>query len=287
LNEAKDSARNLGFSLLAALCLGQGLPKSRRRTMLAFHQNGLLASTSSFKAKSIRKQFLGDSAGDARGQVSLFPGPSVHQDREKEHPHEARRHLPHRFDDKTHHERCGHDVGRGRQDRPVARLRCLNIFRSLRTSRLGVEKIDPSTGKPALSLEDPQHAMTVQDLLRHTSGLVYGPFGQLARSTKLITRPICSMVTRRWRVRDQVVEASRSLISLEQCGSTACSTDVVGAGSSKWFPECRSIGSSKTASPIPSACMTPVFYLSAVQAPRVAELQVDPATGKRARRKQC
>jgi len=40
--------------------------------MLAFHQNGLLASTSSFKAKSIRKQFWGDSAGDARGQVIYF-----------------------------------------------------------------------------------------------------------------------------------------------------------------------------------------------------------------------
>src|SRR5271155_4670388 len=40
--------------------------------------------------------------------------------------------------------------------------------------KVGVEKVDPSTGKTVLSLENPRHPMTVQDLLRHTSGLVYG-----------------------------------------------------------------------------------------------------------------
>ncbi len=43
--------------------------------------------------------------------------------------------------------------------------------------KVGVEKVDPSTGRPTLSLENPQRPMTVQDLLRHTSGIVYGPFG--------------------------------------------------------------------------------------------------------------
>jgi CubicO group peptidase (beta-lactamase class C family) len=43
--------------------------------------------------------------------------------------------------------------------------------------KVGVEKTEPATGKPALSLEAPVRPMTVQDLLRHTSGLVYGPFG--------------------------------------------------------------------------------------------------------------
>src|ERR1700719_209883 len=42
--------------------------------------------------------------------------------------------------------------------------------------KVGVEKTDPATGKPTLSLEVPARPMTVQDLLRHTSGLVYGPF---------------------------------------------------------------------------------------------------------------
>src|SRR5579864_2579036 len=43
--------------------------------------------------------------------------------------------------------------------------------------KVGVEKMDPATGKATLSLEAPARPMTVQDLLRHTSGLVYGPFG--------------------------------------------------------------------------------------------------------------
>ena len=43
--------------------------------------------------------------------------------------------------------------------------------------KVGVESMDPAGGKPMLNLEAPVRPMTVQDLLRHTSGLVYGPFG--------------------------------------------------------------------------------------------------------------
>src|SRR5437016_3008314 len=43
--------------------------------------------------------------------------------------------------------------------------------------KVGVEQIDPVSGKSSLRLEAPHRAMTVQDLLRHTSGLVYGQFG--------------------------------------------------------------------------------------------------------------
>jgi CubicO group peptidase (beta-lactamase class C family) len=43
--------------------------------------------------------------------------------------------------------------------------------------KVGVEKTDPATGKTVLALEDPRRPMTIQDLLRHTSGLVCGPFG--------------------------------------------------------------------------------------------------------------
>ena len=41
--------------------------------------------------------------------------------------------------------------------------------------KVGVEKI--VDGKPVLQLSDPDRPMTVQDLLRHTSGLVYGSRG--------------------------------------------------------------------------------------------------------------
>jgi CubicO group peptidase (beta-lactamase class C family) len=43
--------------------------------------------------------------------------------------------------------------------------------------KVGVEAIDPATGKPALTMVPQKRPMTVQDLLRHTSGLVYGQFG--------------------------------------------------------------------------------------------------------------
>jgi CubicO group peptidase (beta-lactamase class C family) len=40
--------------------------------------------------------------------------------------------------------------------------------------QVGIEKQDPTTGKTELVLETPSREMTVQDLLRHTSGLTYG-----------------------------------------------------------------------------------------------------------------
>ncbi|HEX3952802.1 MAG TPA: serine hydrolase domain-containing protein [Stellaceae bacterium] len=39
--------------------------------------------------------------------------------------------------------------------------------------KVGVEQMDLSTGKPALSLEPQHRPMLVQDLMRHTSGLIY------------------------------------------------------------------------------------------------------------------
>jgi CubicO group peptidase (beta-lactamase class C family) len=40
--------------------------------------------------------------------------------------------------------------------------------------KVGVEKVDPATGKPALELVPLKRPMTVQDLLRHSAGLTYG-----------------------------------------------------------------------------------------------------------------
>jgi CubicO group peptidase (beta-lactamase class C family) len=56
---------------------------------------------------------------------------------------------------------------------PVSRY--LPEFKDL---KVGVEKKDPATGKVELVLETANREMTVQDLLRHTSGITYGPFGK-------------------------------------------------------------------------------------------------------------
>jgi CubicO group peptidase (beta-lactamase class C family) len=45
----------------------------------------------------------------------------------------------------------------------------------LKDMQVGVEKPDPATGKKEITLEPAKRPMTVRDLLRHTSGLVYPP----------------------------------------------------------------------------------------------------------------
>jgi CubicO group peptidase (beta-lactamase class C family) len=55
-------------------------------------------------------------------------------------------------------------------DAPVSRY-----LPELKDMQVGVEKPDPATGKKEITLEPQKRAMTVRDLLRHTSGLVYPP----------------------------------------------------------------------------------------------------------------
>ena len=47
----------------------------------------------------------------------------------------------------------------------------------LKDVMVGVDTKDPVTGKTGLALEPQKRPMTVEDLLRHTAGLVYGQFG--------------------------------------------------------------------------------------------------------------
>jgi CubicO group peptidase (beta-lactamase class C family) len=57
-------------------------------------------------------------------------------------------------------------------DQPVSKY-----LPQLANLKVGVEKADPSGGAPTLELVPARREMTVQDLLRHTSGLTYGFFG--------------------------------------------------------------------------------------------------------------
>ena len=63
----------------------------------------------------------------------------------------------------------------GKIQLPVPVSRYLPAFKDL---KVGVEKKDPATGKAELVLEPASREMTVQDLLRHTSGITYGIFGK-------------------------------------------------------------------------------------------------------------
>ena len=64
------------------------------------------------------------------------------------------------------------EEGRLKLDDPVGKY-----IPSFDDVKVGVEKADPNGGKPTLDLVAPRRKITVQDLLRHTSGLSYGFFG--------------------------------------------------------------------------------------------------------------
>jgi CubicO group peptidase (beta-lactamase class C family) len=63
----------------------------------------------------------------------------------------------------------------GKIQLPVPVSRYLPEFKDL---KVGVEKKDPASGKTELVLEAASREMTIQDLLRHTSGLTYGFIGK-------------------------------------------------------------------------------------------------------------
>jgi CubicO group peptidase (beta-lactamase class C family) len=62
--------------------------------------------------------------------------------------------------------------------------------------RVGMPRIDPATGRTTLAFEPAARPMTVQDLLRHTSGLTYGnlqdPLSQAYRDANLREQGITS-----------------------------------------------------------------------------------------------
>jgi len=145
--------------------------------------------------------------------------------------------------------------------------------------KVGVEKPDPATGQTTLALEDPHRPITVQDLLRHTSGIVYGPFGTslvhqaynranlfdpgqtLAEFvTKLAKLPLAHQPGTVW-------EYGMSVDALGRI------VEVVSGLPFDQFIEERITR--------PLKMPDTAFYLTGAQAPRLAEMQIDPATGKR------
>jgi len=145
--------------------------------------------------------------------------------------------------------------------------------------KVGVEKTDPDTGKPTLSLEPPIHAITVQDLLRHTSGLVYGPFGNT-----LVHQAYnrANLFDRGQTLAEFVTKISKLPLA-HQPGSTweyGMSVDVLGriVEVVSGMPFDRYIEQRITH---PLRMPDTAFYLSPTQMPRLAEPQVDAATGKR------
>jgi CubicO group peptidase (beta-lactamase class C family) len=164
----------------------------------------------------------------------------------------------------------------GKLDLVAPVSQCLPEFKDV---EVGVEKTDPTTGKPTLSLEAPHRSMTAQDLLRHTSGLVYGAFG-----TSLVHHAYNSanLFDPSQNLAEFVTKLSRLPLA-HQPGTAweyGMSTDVLGriVEIASGMPFDRFI-EERIAKPL--AMPDTNFYLSLAQAPRVAEPQIDPTTGKR------
>src|SRR5579859_1640547 len=145
--------------------------------------------------------------------------------------------------------------------------------------KVGVEKADPATGKPALTLEAPVHPMTVQDLLRHTSGLVYGPFG----NTLIHQEYNKANLFDRGQTLAEFVSKIAKLPLAHQPGSTweyGMSVDVLGriVEVVSGMPFDRFL-EERIAKPL--RMPDTAFDLTSAQIRRLAEPQIDPATNQR------
>ncbi len=145
--------------------------------------------------------------------------------------------------------------------------------------KVGVEKAESSTGKTVLAFEDPKRPMTVQDLLRHTSGLVYGPFGnslvhQAYNKANLLdgSQTLAEFVTKlsKLPLAHQPGRVWEYGMSTDVLGRIV---EVVSGMAFDQFVEQRITG--------PLGMRDTGFYLSGAQGSRLAEPQIDPATGKR------
>jgi CubicO group peptidase (beta-lactamase class C family) len=145
--------------------------------------------------------------------------------------------------------------------------------------RVGIEKIDDTTGNRELVLKPAQREMTIQDLLRHTSGLTYGIFGaSLVKQAYLAANFFDPKQT----LAEFVSKISKLPLAF-QPGTTweySHSTDVLGrvvevvSGQSLD----RFIADRITN---PLGLADTGFYVPQEKLERLAEPQIDPASGKR------
>jgi CubicO group peptidase (beta-lactamase class C family) len=155
---------------------------------------------------------------------------------------------------------------------PVAQY--LPEFKDL---KVGVVKTESGTAE--LALEPAERQITVQDLLRHTSGLVYGPFGNTPVHQAYLK---ANLFDSGQTLAEFVSKLSRLPLAREPgtAWEYGMSTDVLGrvveVVSGMGFDQFVEQRISK-----PLGMRDTGFYLSSGQAGRLAEPQTDPATGKR------
>jgi CubicO group peptidase (beta-lactamase class C family) len=146
--------------------------------------------------------------------------------------------------------------------------------------KVRVEQLDPATGKTEVVMKPPVRPMTVQDLLRHTSGIVYGPplgngpVAEAYRDAKVLDRNDTTA---------ELVTKISQLPLANQPGEVweyGASTDVLGRvievvsgmDLDRFVEErvTKPLGMTSTG-----------FYVRAADRERIAQPQTDSATGQR------
>jgi CubicO group peptidase (beta-lactamase class C family) len=149
----------------------------------------------------------------------------------------------------------------------------------MKNLQVGVEKSNDGTGNRELILESAQREMTIQDLLRHTSGLTYGIFGKsLVKQAYLGANLLDPNQTLA-----EFVSKIAKLPLAHQPGTTwdySHSTDVLGrvveVVSGQNFDQFVADRITK-----PLSLSDTGFYVPQEKLPRLAEPQIDQTTGKR------
>ena len=145
--------------------------------------------------------------------------------------------------------------------------------------QVGVEKLNTTTGNSELIGEPPRQEMTIQDLLRHTSGLTYGIFGK-----SLVKQAYneANLFDRNQTLAEFVSKIAKLPLAYHP-GTTweySHSTDVLGR-----IVEVVSgvtldqFVADRIAKPL--GLPDTGFYVPAEKLDRLAETQIDPTTGKR------
>ena len=162
------------------------------------------------------------------------------------------------------------------------RIRLINPISTylpeMKNVQVGIETID-ANGKPALTLEALRREMSVQDLLRHTSGVTYGQFGdslvkQAYRAADMMSarQTTAEFITKlsTLPLQNQPGEVFEYSMSTDVLGRLV---EVVSGQPLDAFIAARITG--------PLGMKDTGFYVPASEAGRVAEALIDPATGER------
>jgi len=150
-------------------------------------------------------------------------------------------------------------------------------FKDLKVS---VEQVDPATGKKETVLQPQIRAMSVQDLLRHTSGLVYGPplgQGPIAEAYR-----DANVADRNETLAEMVTKMSRLPLAHQpgEVWEYGMSVDVLGRviEVASGMELDRFIDERITK---PLGMTSTGFYVREADRDRIAQPQIDPVTGQR------